>query len=337
MERKSNAYSRGLIISLIILVAALVIGTTLAIIILNVDILPTLRQKYIADGYDPAQIDAAITTVLVLLGLSIAITAVFVIILVGLGITCAKTGRNRIGVIVLSIILAFDEIFSLIRSLLQNGFTYILLIDLVYIIMAFVVLYFAVQIKYHGPEPIATMTDAEVDEYNATHMDTICEIDLKDYDENAPTKTKFYVKGIVIFDNRIGVLHSKKYDFYHLPSKLNHVLTYNKNAVIEALTDEGLNVDPKSITNYGKIIKKQKGKEDELLVSIYYYYIVKVNSITLSPRKYINEDESFVWENGNNIIDTNYNHDHGEKNKVQKNIELEADVIKKLKEDQYIF
>jgi hypothetical protein len=30
-------------------------------------------------------------------------------------------------------------------------------------------------------------------------MDTICEIDLKDYDENAPTKTKFYVKGSYIW------------------------------------------------------------------------------------------------------------------------------------------
>ena len=207
-------------------------------------------------------------------------------------------------------------------------------LSLLPIIIAFFVIYFACEVKRDGPE--ASLKDTEIEAYIATQMDTLYEVDLKDYDENAPIKNKYYVKAIVIFDNKIGVLHSKKYDFYHLPSKLVQVVIYNKKTVVETLAAEGLNVDSNSITNYGKVIKKQKGKEDDLVISTYCYYLIKVNDIALSPRKYINEDESFVWENGNNIIDTNYNHNHGEKNKVQKNIELEADIIKKLIEDKHL-
>ena len=48
-------------------------------------------------------------------------------------------------------------------------------------------------------------------------MKTLFEIDLKDYDENAPRFERPSVRGIILKEGKIALVHSLKYDYYKFP------------------------------------------------------------------------------------------------------------------------
>ena len=48
-------------------------------------------------------------------------------------------------------------------------------------------------------------------------MKTLFEMDLKDYDENAPRFERPSVRGIISREGKIALVHSLKYDYYKFP------------------------------------------------------------------------------------------------------------------------
>ena len=48
-------------------------------------------------------------------------------------------------------------------------------------------------------------------------MKTLFEIDLKDYDKNAPRFERPSVRGIILKEEKIALVHSLKYDYYKFP------------------------------------------------------------------------------------------------------------------------
>ena len=48
-------------------------------------------------------------------------------------------------------------------------------------------------------------------------MKKLFEIDLKDYDENAPRFERPSVRGIILKEGKIALVHSLKYDYYKFP------------------------------------------------------------------------------------------------------------------------
>ena len=48
-------------------------------------------------------------------------------------------------------------------------------------------------------------------------MKTLFEMDLKDYEENGSRFERPSVRGIIFKDDKIALVHSKKYDYYKFP------------------------------------------------------------------------------------------------------------------------
>lgn len=332
---RKNKYAKALFISLMCLIIVFIIGAIITLINLEPS-LDAQREKYISMGYDSYAIDEAISMARALIIIVFIVSSCFILVTFCLGLAASLTGRCRIGTIVLSSILVADEGVSALSYLVKQnviGFLFALL----YLLIAIFILIFAKLATTDIELPNATIDSSEIDAYAANKMDTLYEIDLKDYDSEAPVVNKVFVKAIVIENNKIGILHSTNYDFYHLPTKAVNDLRDNKKLAIESITQEGLEVINNSLRNYGRVIKKQKGKNFELVITTYYYYFLNVKNTYIGIRHYIDNDNKFVWVSAEEIIDTNFNKDHGEKNIVKKNIELEAEIFKKLKEDSFIF
>ena len=123
-------------------------------------------------------------------------------------------------------------------------------------------------------------------------MKTLFEIDLQDYDEKAPRFERPSVRGIILKDEKIALVHSLKYDYYKFPGggckkDENHIETL----VREVKEETGLVVNPNTIEEFGMVHRIQKGDFGDTFVQDNFYYVCQVEDDIQNQQLADYEDE----------------------------------------------
>ncbi|MBE5958822.1 MAG: NUDIX domain-containing protein [Lachnospiraceae bacterium] len=172
-------------------------------------------------------------------------------------------------------------------------------------------------------------------------MRMLAEYDHKNYIENGTVGIRPSVRGVVIRGDKIALVYSSKYDYYKFPGGgIDEGETHQQTLIREVLEESGLVVIPSSIKEYGVVLKKEKGKYQDLFIQESFYYFCdaereeKIHEMDDDER-----EEGFMlkWVDPKEAIETNLHHDHGEKSNVlAKNMMLrEANVLKMLIDENY--
>lgn len=163
--------------------------------------------------------------------------------------------------------------------------------------------------------------------------------DYRNYKENGTVGRRPSVRGIIISDGRIAAVHSLKYDYYKFPGGgIDGGESHLETLVREVKEEVGLTVLPDTVREFGVVIRKEKGKIDDIFLQENYYYLCGVDS-TVMPQKLddYEEDERFVleWVDPQTFIETNLYHDHGEKMSLhgEHMMEREVRVMKMIVEE----
>lgn len=107
-------------------------------------------------------------------------------------------------------------------------------------------------------------------------MRMLFEIDKHDYDPAAPRFVRPSVRGIIIRDGRLAMIHSLQLDYYKFPGggtegNEEQLTTLRR----EVLEEAGLCVCPGSEQPYGLVHRIQKGQQGDTFVQDNYYYLCR--------------------------------------------------------------
>lgn len=129
-------------------------------------------------------------------------------------------------------------------------------------------------------------------------MRLLFELDKKDYDPNGSRFVRPSVRGIIIKDGKVAMIHSQKYNYYKFPGggmekNEDHISTLLREVKEEA----GLSVIPESVKEYGMVRRLQKGEKEDIFVQENYYYICDVEEeIEEQKLDDYEEEEAFTLE-----------------------------------------
>ncbi len=107
-------------------------------------------------------------------------------------------------------------------------------------------------------------------------MRLLFEMDMKDYGECTHSFRRDSARSIIIINGKVGMIHSRKYDYYKFPGGGIE----NGEDPIEAMIREtqeeaGLTVIPETVKEYGYVHRIQRSDKDpsECFVQDNYYYL----------------------------------------------------------------
>lgn len=167
-------------------------------------------------------------------------------------------------------------------------------------------------------------------------MRIIFEIDYKNYNENGTVGKRPSARGIIIKNNKLAMVYSKRYDYYKFPGGGIDKNETNIDALIREVKEEvGLQVIKESVKEYGLFLRKDKGKVEDIFIQENYYYLCDVTDNNIGQKLDDYEEfEEFTlkWVSANEAIEANLYHDHKEKTSLrnQHMMEREAKVLKLL-------
>lgn len=146
-------------------------------------------------------------------------------------------------------------------------------------------------------------------------------IDKKNYDVNGTVGKRPSVRGIIIKDGKIAMMHSLKYDYYKLPGGgIEGEETLEETLVREVREESGLIVKKDSIKEFGYVRRIEKGRIEDIFVQENFYYFCDVEDVLqIQELDDYEEEEMFTLEyvTPEYAIGVNENSDHGEKVKAQ--------------------
>ena len=171
-------------------------------------------------------------------------------------------------------------------------------------------------------------------------MRLLFEIDTKDYDPDGTTAIRPSVRGIIIKNNRLAMIHSLKYDYYKFPGGgIEQGEDHIDTLIREVAEESGLQVIPDTVREYGWVHRIQKGTKEDVFIQDNYYYLCSAETETVFKNldDYENEEQfTLEWVFPETVLETNRTHLHGEKqNHIQFNtmIKRECRVIEILMEE----
>lgn len=163
--------------------------------------------------------------------------------------------------------------------------------------------------------------------------------DYKNYKENGTVGKRPSARGIIIREGKIAMVHSLKYDYYKFPGGGIDSGESNLDALMREVEEEtGLIVIPESIQEYGLVLRKEKGKFEDIFIQENFFYFCDVEKEAASQKLDDYEaDEEFVleWVKPELAIEANLHHDHKDKvsNIAIHMMEREANVLSLLIRD----
>lgn len=123
-------------------------------------------------------------------------------------------------------------------------------------------------------------------------------IDKKNYNKNGTVGKRPSVRGIIIKDGKIAMMHSQKYDYYKLPGGgIEAGEAYEDTLIREVREESGLVVKTDSIKEFGYVRRIEKGKIEDIFIQENYYYLCEVEDgcVEQSLDDY-EEEERFTLE-----------------------------------------
>ena len=99
-------------------------------------------------------------------------------------------------------------------------------------------------------------------------------LDKKNYDPNGTVGRRPSVRGIILRDGKIAMMHSRKYDYYKLPGGgIEPGETLEETLIREVREESGLTVKPETIKEFGYVRRIEKGRFEDIFVQDNYYFI----------------------------------------------------------------
>ena len=145
-------------------------------------------------------------------------------------------------------------------------------------------------------------------------------LDKKNYDPNGSVGRRPSVRGIILRDGKIAMMHSLKYDYYKLPGGgIEGDESLEETLIREVREESGLIVNPESIEEFGYVRRIEKGKIEEIFIQDNYYFTCEVEPATVSQALDDYEaEEQFVLEfvSTEHAICVNETADHFEKGEI---------------------
>ena len=104
-------------------------------------------------------------------------------------------------------------------------------------------------------------------------MRLLFEIDKKDYIPGGSVGRRPSVRGIIVRQGLIAMIHSLRDDYYKLPGGgIDGDETHAETLIREVHEESGLRVIPESIREYGVVRRIQKGKREDIFIQENFYY-----------------------------------------------------------------
>ena len=167
-------------------------------------------------------------------------------------------------------------------------------------------------------------------------MRFLFELDAKNYYPDAAEIVRPSVRGILIKDGKIALVHSRKYDYYKFPgggaeAGEDHFATL----IREVREEAGLPVIPSSIRPYGMARRIERRKDRRFVQENYYYFCEAGEEALAQDLDGYEADEGFtlVWTEPWTAIRTNREKLHGPKSPLM--VERESRVLSMLIEEGY--
>ena len=140
-------------------------------------------------------------------------------------------------------------------------------------------------------------------------------IDTHDYDPNGTVEVRPSVRGIVVREGRVLLVHSLKYDYYKFPGGGIEPGEDPMAAMIRETREEaGLTVIPESVREYGLVHRIQRGVKDEneCFIQDNFYYLCQVGDAVAQNLDDYEAEERFTPEfvTPERAIHVNRFHDH---------------------------
>lgn len=172
-------------------------------------------------------------------------------------------------------------------------------------------------------------------------MRTLFEIDTKDYDPNGRAFVRPSVRGIILREGKVAMVHSKKYDYYKFPGGGMEAEESQIETLLREVREEsGLQVLPGTIQEYGVVPRREKSDQTDaydFFVQDNFYYICQADEkIAAQELDDYEQEEHFTleWISPKQAIEVNRYRDHGPKNQMM--LEREARVLECLAKDGYL-
>ena len=113
-------------------------------------------------------------------------------------------------------------------------------------------------------------------------MKIIKEFDYGDYKVDGTVGIRPSVRAIIIRENKLALVYSKKHDYYTFAGGGIEAGETNEEALIREIREElGLNVILDSIEEYGLVLRRESGKYDDLFIQENYFYVCEVRDDVL--------------------------------------------------------
>ena len=160
-------------------------------------------------------------------------------------------------------------------------------------------------------------------------MRLLFEMDAKNYDPGARRYIRPSVRGIIIRDHAIAMVHSLMYDYYKFPGGgLESGESFLDALCREVREESGLLVNKNTVKEYGIVPRREKGRRGEIFVQDNFYYLCDTEPVP--ARQDLDDyeaEEKFTLEfvSPETAIEVNRFHGHGPKN--QNMLEREARVL----------
>lgn len=169
-------------------------------------------------------------------------------------------------------------------------------------------------------------------------MRKLFDMDRKDYDPNGKFVVRPSVRGIVIRDGKLAMVHSLKYDYYKYPGGgIDPGESLEDTLIREVREEAGLPVIPHSIQEFGMVHRVQKGVLEEIFIQDNYYFLCDVEDTPLpqSLDDYEAEERfTLEWVKPEQVIRTNLAACGGPKNPTM--LMREVRVLEILMQEGYL-
>ena len=113
-------------------------------------------------------------------------------------------------------------------------------------------------------------------------------IDKQDYSDDFKVVARPSARGIIVRDGKVLLIRSEKYDYYKFPGGgINPGETEREALAREILEESGYRIDPDSVQEFGRVVRKQKGTnkpedgssgEDYIFLQENFYYFCEAVS-----------------------------------------------------------